>query len=76
MYLMISFMGTLSLENRWKLVVEARGFSSGQFTSQFFRFIIPAISAGEKFRDARDFEPYGFVLTEPVEPGKKTGKRS
>jgi AcrR family transcriptional regulator len=76
MYLMIAFMGTLSLENRWKLVVEAQGFSSGQFTSQFFRFILPAISAGEKFRDAGDFEPYGFVLTEPTEPGKKTGKRS
>jgi len=76
MYLMISFMGILSLENRWKLVVEEEGFSSGQFTSQFFRFIIPAISAGEKFREAGDFEPYGFVLTEPVEPGKKTRKRS
>ncbi len=76
MYLMIAFMGTLSLENRWKLAVEAQGFSSGQFSSQFFRFILPAISAGEKFRDASDFEPYGFVLTEPVEPKKKTGKLS
>jgi TetR/AcrR family transcriptional regulator len=74
MYLMISFMGILSLENRWKLVVEAEGFSYGQFTSQFFRFIIPAISAGKKFRDAGDFEPYGFVLTGPGEPGKKTRK--
>jgi hypothetical protein len=73
---MISFMGTLSLENRWKLVVEAEGFSYGQFTSRFFRFIIPAISAGGKFREAGDFEPWGFVLTEPVGPGKKTGKRS
>jgi AcrR family transcriptional regulator len=76
MYLMISFMGILSLENRWKLVIGAEGFSEGQFTGQFFRFIIPAISAGKKFRDARDFEPYGFVLTEPAEPGKKTRKRS
>lgn len=76
MYLMISFMGTLSLENRWKLVVEEEGFSYGQFTSQFFRFILPAISAGEKFREAGDFEPYGFVLTVPLEPGKKTRKRS
>jgi TetR/AcrR family transcriptional regulator len=76
MYLTISFMGILSLENRWKLVIGAEGFSEGQFTSQFFRFIIPAISAGEKYRDAGDFKPYGFVLTEPVEHGKKTKKRS
>ena len=76
MYLMISFMGILSLENRWKLVIGAEGFSYGQFTSQFFRFIIPAISAGEKYRDAGDFKSYGIVLTEPVEPGKKTRKRS
>jgi TetR/AcrR family transcriptional regulator len=76
MYLMISFMGILSLENRWKLAIGAEGFSEGQFASGFFRFIIPAIAAGEKFRDARDFEPYGFVLTEPVGPGKKTRKRS
>jgi TetR/AcrR family transcriptional regulator len=76
MYLMISFMGTLSLENRWKLAIGAAGFSCGQFTSRFFRFIIPAVAAGEKFRDARDFEPYGFVLTEPGEPGKKTRKKS
>jgi len=76
MYLMISFMGILSLENRWKLVIGAEGFSYGQFTSQFFRFIIPAISAGEKYPDARDLEPYGFVLTEPVELGKKTRKRA
>src|SRR5512145_151350 len=50
MYLMISFMGILSLENRWKLVVEAEGFSSGQFTSEFFRFMMPAVSSGEKSR--------------------------
>jgi len=73
MYLMISFMGTLSLENRWKLVIGAEGFSEGQFTSEFFRFIIPAISTGEKYRDAGDFKPYGFVLTGPVAPDK--GKR-
>lgn len=76
MYLMISFMGTLSLEDRWKLAVEAEGFSYGQFTSRFFRFILPALASGEKFRDAGDFEPYGFVLTEPVEPGKNMWKRS
>ncbi len=76
MYLMISFMGILSLENRWKRVIGDEGFSEGQFASQFFRFIIPAIAAGEKYRDAREFEPYGFVLTEPAGPGKRTKKRS
>jgi TetR/AcrR family transcriptional regulator len=76
MYLMISFMGILSLENRWKLVIGAEGFSYGQFTSEFFRFIIPAISTGEKYQDVRDFKHYGFVLTEPVMPGKKKRKRS
>jgi AcrR family transcriptional regulator len=76
MYLMISFMGTLSLETRWKLAVEAEGFSCGQFTSQFFHFILPALSAGGKFRDVGDFKSYGFVLTAPVEPGTKPGNRS
>lgn len=78
MYLMISFMGILSLENRWKLVVEAEGYSSGQYSREFFRFIHPAISSGEISHASvtGDFAAYGFVLTEPVEPGKKTGKRS
>jgi TetR/AcrR family transcriptional regulator len=78
MYLMISFMGILSMENRWKLVVEAEGFSSGQFTSEFFRFIIPAISSNEKTHalDARDFADYGFFLPEPVVPEKRKRKKS
>ncbi len=46
MYLMISFMGILSMENKWKLVIEAEGFSYEQFTNEFFRFITPAISSG------------------------------
>jgi hypothetical protein len=41
-------MGILSVENKWKLVIEAEGFSYGQFTSEFFRFITPAISSVEK----------------------------
>jgi len=78
MYLMISFMGILSMENKWKLVIEGEGFSYGQFTSEFFRLIIPAISSGEKSHkmDARDFEPFGFFLTEPVVPGKRKRKKS
>ena len=51
MYLMISFMGILSMENRWKLAIEAEGFNYEQFASEFFRFIIPAISSGEQSRD-------------------------
>ena len=77
MYLMISFMGILSLENRWKLVVEAEGFSYEQFASEFFRFITPAISPAEEARtvDLRDFESSGFFLTTPVPSQKKKGKR-
>ena len=75
MYLMISFMGILSLENRWKLVVGAEGFSEGQFTSEFFRFIIPAISAGEESQKT-DLAASGFFLLEPVVPGKGKGKKS
>ena len=56
MYLMISFMGILSLEHKWKLVIESEGFSYEQFNSEFFRFIIPAISSGENSHkmDVRD----------------------
>ena len=57
MFLMISFMGILSLENRWKMVVEAEGFNYEQFSSEFFRFITPAVSSGDNSHnmDTRDF---------------------
>jgi len=42
-------------ENRWKLVIGAEGFSEGQFTSQFFRFIIPSLSAGGEIPGCRRF---------------------
>jgi TetR/AcrR family transcriptional regulator len=73
MYLMISFMGILSMENKWKLVIDAEGFSYEQFASEFFRFIIPAISYGEKSHkmDVKDFALSGFSLTEPVTHEKK-----
>jgi TetR/AcrR family transcriptional regulator len=76
MYLMISFMGILSLENRWKLVIEAEGLSYEQFCSEFFRFITPAISPGKRSfaPDVRDFEPFGFFLTRPV-PSRKRRRR-
>ena len=47
MYLMISFMGILSMEDKWKRVIEAEGFSYEQFSREFFRFIAPALSTGE-----------------------------
>ena len=64
MYLMISFMGILSMENKWKMVIEAEGFSYEQFSSEFFRFITPAISSAEKSRETgtKDFEPFGFFF--------------
>ncbi len=49
MYLMISFMGILSMEDKWKLVIGTAGFSYEQFTREFFRFITPAISPGKTF---------------------------
>ena len=61
MYLMISFMGILSMEDKWKQVIEAEGFSSGQFSGEFFRFIIPSISSGKV--DAGEFAAFGFGLT-------------
>ena len=47
MYLMISFMGILSMEEKWKRAIEAEGFSFEQYSREFFRFITPAISSGE-----------------------------
>lgn len=47
MYLMIFFMGTLSLEDKWKRVIAAEGFSYEQFSKEFFRFILPAITNGD-----------------------------
>lgn len=76
MYLTISFMGILSIEDKWKLVIGAEGFSYEQFTGEFFRFIIPAIASGEGSRrmDAGDFGKAGFFLTDRA-PGKKEGER-
>ena len=47
MYLMTSFMGILSMEEKWKRVIEAEGFSYEQYSKEFFRFILPAVSSGE-----------------------------
>ncbi|PKL68233.1 MAG: TetR/AcrR family transcriptional regulator [Methanomicrobiales archaeon HGW-Methanomicrobiales-1] len=76
MYLMISFMGILSMEDKWKRVIEAEGFSYEEYSREFFRFIAPAVSYGEKSHamDAGDFTS-GLISAGPVVPGKKKGKR-
>ncbi|MDO9036613.1 MAG: hypothetical protein Q7U51_15625, partial [Methanoregula sp.] len=37
----------LSMEDKWKRVIEAEGFSYEQYSRGFFRFIIPAVSTVE-----------------------------
>lgn len=68
MYLMISFMNILSMENKWKLVIDAEGFSYEHFAGEFFRFIIPSIASDENLNklSAGDFESAGFFLAEPA----------
>jgi len=67
MYLMIAFMGILSMENKWKLVIGEEGFSYEQYASEFFRFILPAIVPAKKVPiNIRDFGAYGFVLPEKL----------
>ena len=77
MYLMISFMGILSMENKWKMVIEAEGFSYEHFAREFFRFITPAISFGEMTHkmDVKDLASSGFFLTEHVAAEKKEKKK-
>ena len=76
MYLMTSFMGILSMEHKWKLAIEAEGFSYEQFAGEFFRFIVPALSPGEGSHrmDVRDFAAFGFQVTEPPAPKKRKGQ--
>jgi TetR/AcrR family transcriptional regulator len=45
MYLMISFMGVLSMEDKWKQVIAGEGFSYEKYCQEFFRFITPAVEA-------------------------------
>lgn len=64
MYLMISFMNILSMEQKWKMVIEAEGFGFEQFCHDFFRFILPSIASGESahIMNLKDFEQFGFNL--------------
>jgi AcrR family transcriptional regulator len=77
MYCMISFMGILSLEHRWRLVIGAEGFSYEQFTSEFFRFITTALSSGGNTRamDDSDSIRNGSSLSGPASPRKKKEKK-
>lgn len=72
MYLMTSFMGILSMEDKWKDVIGKEGFSYEQFAAGFFRFILPAISPCEDADrvDLAGFEKYGFYLTGDVVRGE------
>nr|WP_321349382.1 TetR/AcrR family transcriptional regulator [uncultured Methanoregula sp.] len=83
MYLMISFMGILSMEDKWKQVIEAEGFSYEQFSSEFFRFIMPALSTGNAPSpspgDGRADLSSPFLSTDPAtrrtpEPKSAAGK--
>lgn len=63
MYLTIAFMGILSMEEKWKRVIETEGFSYEQYCSEFFRFILPAISGSHADgMDIRDFAEFGLSL--------------
>jgi AcrR family transcriptional regulator len=78
MYLTVTSMSILSMNDQWKNLIEKEGFSYENFIKEFGRFITPAVdiqAAKEKphFTDVRGFESYGYFLTEPVvvEPIKK-----
>lgn len=71
MYLMISFMGILSMEEKWKLVIEEEGFGYEEYCSRFFRFILPSLAPAGKSPDLREFASYGFGQTRSPAPGKK-----
>jgi TetR/AcrR family transcriptional regulator len=78
MYLMVSFMGILSMEGKWKHVIEAEGFSYEQFSREFFRFIIPALSTekgAHLFLDNRGTNQF-FTLSSPETVGNPKRKSS
>ncbi|HJX55882.1 MAG TPA: TetR/AcrR family transcriptional regulator [Methanoregula sp.] len=64
MYLMISFMGILSMEDKWKRVIEAEGFSFEQYCQEFFRFITPALSTAEAPPTGNSFQLHPSILHE------------
>ena len=79
LYLMISLMGIMAHEHKWDRVIEAEGINNDEFVLDFFRFITPAVSKGEKphtvsFNEAGG--PFGslFFSVEPVVMEKKPKK--
>jgi AcrR family transcriptional regulator len=68
MYLMTAFMGILSLEDKWKLVIADAGFSSEEYAGGFFRFIFPALApAGNgNVSDNWNLSAYGFIPAGPM----------
>jgi hypothetical protein len=81
MYLMVTFQGILSLEDKWKRVIEAEGFSHEDFIREFARFITPAIDAQASkkkpyFLEIKDLNSYGFFGNEPIEIEFPKRKRS
>ncbi|MCX6680963.1 MAG: TetR/AcrR family transcriptional regulator [Methanothrix sp.] len=71
MYLMTTFMGILSMEDKWKRVIEAEGFSYEQYSREFFRFILPAIKSGASRENphlinVKGFESFDF-FQDPIE---------
>lgn len=47
-YLTVTSLSIYSLNDKWKAVLEEEGFSYETFVNNFFRFITPAVSTGEK----------------------------
>ena len=75
MYCMISFMGILSLEQKWKLVIEAEGFSFEQYENGFFRFITPALSPGGTGHIVDEYNAPGPLPSTPKHARKKKRKK-
>ncbi len=73
MYLMTSFMNILSMEDKWKQVIGDAGFSFEQYAGEFLRFIIPALSPGDRpcTREVTDLLSSPSFLTGPVVPGPR-----
>jgi len=71
-------MDVLPLEQKWRFVIEDEGFSYEQFTSEFFRFITPALSSGGNARsmDTMDCAQQGVSPAAPASPRKKKRKKS
>jgi len=71
LYLMITFMSILSLEEKWQPVLDSRGISEEEFARDFLRFVIPAVDIQAIKKkphtfDIKGFESFGYFLQEPI----------